>query len=123
MSPDQVIEFSEAMALLPLKSLFATVVAGIMALFMTAQTKAHMKRYIGWRRALKRKAIEGDWIMLRDQHMWEVRDIEYRETQLRRQEDVSTNGRMQTRTYTKYLSTEEYSTMEITKVYTDGSRR
>lgn len=119
MSPDTAIEFTEALALLPIKSLLMTLVAAALAIYVSSQMRATIRRYVMWRRALKRQATEGDWVMLRDQNQWRLVSVEFREVLFSRSEETSP-GSGRTRTFSKTLPTEEYAVMELTKITVNG---
>jgi hypothetical protein len=120
MTPDQVLEITDALALLPWRSILGILGAAVVSTYLGMRLRAAIARQMAWKKAQKSKAIESDYVKLRDQNIWLVREIERDFVTLTREEITGTGQNRRREVHTTWIPTEAYSSMQITKVHTES---
>ena len=90
----------------------AYVSATLVGLWGTFKVRQLVKRFIAYRMAKSGKAIATNHVRLRDQKVWEIKEITFAWVQLRRYEGTGERKKA----YTKWVRVEEWVVMEITTV-------
>lgn len=100
---------TEALSTVDWRPLISGVVTSAFGLYIFLQLRYFVSSVIAFQRSRNGKAIQGDWVMLKDQKQWEVMRIGFRWVELKRAE--------KSKDYTKYIRTKDWCDIEITKVH------